>query len=163
MKHYELYVVLPGTLTEDEVTPLSSTVEATLAEQGATNVMVEDLGKNRLAYPMKQIRYGYTRVMYFDAEPSAIPVINQKLRLMPELLRAMIHLCDKEGLQDAKTKVAKIKAENKDRKGKSADQKAPSKAEKSAPKKEAEEAPAVSDKDIDEKLDKILDDTIAKV
>lgn len=92
MQPYELLFILPGTLTEDEVKPVAQSVTTTIEKAGGQNVVLHDLGKSRLAYPMKHIRYGYFSLCIFDAEPKDIPEIHHKIRLMPQLLRAMVHV-----------------------------------------------------------------------
>ena len=94
MKYYELLCILPGTLGEDEVGPLVQEVKTLLTDNGATNISSEDRGKSRLAYPIKHIRYGYSVVLAFQAERVALPVIQAKLRLVNNLLRAMINQFD---------------------------------------------------------------------
>lgn len=94
MKYYELLCILPGTLGEDEVGPLVQEVKTLLADNGATDISSEDRGKSRLAYPVKHIRYGYSIVLAFQAERQALPVIQAKLRLVSNLLRAMINEFD---------------------------------------------------------------------
>lgn len=90
MKHYELLTVLPGTLSETEVPERIKQVTTLLSENGATEVTVEDMGKSRMAYPMKHIRYGYYHKMQFQAEPEQLPTLHNKLRLQSEMLRAII-------------------------------------------------------------------------
>jgi len=94
MQNYELMLILPGTLSEDEVDPLLEKVSKIIEEAGALNLSVVKLEKRRLAYPMKHIRYGYFNLVYFDAEPEMVVDIQNKLRLMPELLRALLQKHD---------------------------------------------------------------------
>ena len=64
MKKYELLVILPGTLDEGEVGVKISEITAMVGElsEGAKS---EAMGKNRLAYPIKQVRYGYFFTVIF--------------------------------------------------------------------------------------------------
>lgn len=87
---YEMLCVLPGTLAEDEVGPAAERVASVMREAGATDIDEQDMGKNRLAYPMKSIRYGYFRTFYFNAEPSAVSVIRDKVALSSDLLRSIV-------------------------------------------------------------------------
>ncbi len=89
MKKYELLVVLPGTLDEKESAARIEEVLAMLKEN-SQDAELHELGKNRLAYPIKQIRYGYYYTIVFDAEPVGLKVIQEKLALMRDLLRTMI-------------------------------------------------------------------------
>lgn len=90
MQEYELLFVIPGTLSEDEAKSVVEKVKETVEKTGATDVSLEHGGKNRLAYPMKHIRYGFFEMCYFAAEPAMIPVMNEKLRLMSQMLRVII-------------------------------------------------------------------------
>ncbi|MBI5221492.1 MAG: 30S ribosomal protein S6, partial [Candidatus Magasanikbacteria bacterium] len=47
------------------------------------------MGKMRLAYPIKQIRYGYFYTIVFNAEVGGLKALQTKLGLMRDLLRAM--------------------------------------------------------------------------
>ncbi len=89
MKKYELLLVLPGTLDEKEAETRSNEVLAVVKEKDA-NAELVNLGKTRLAYPIKQIRYGYFYTIVFSADTENLQALQVKLRLMPELLRAMI-------------------------------------------------------------------------
>ncbi|HOX60544.1 MAG TPA: 30S ribosomal protein S6 [Candidatus Magasanikbacteria bacterium] len=89
-KNYELLFILPGTLTEDEVVPNVAKVKSVLESGKAENIQVTDMGKNRLAYPIKHIRYGYFEMARFEADSLDVVAISNKLRLMPELLRTVV-------------------------------------------------------------------------
>ncbi len=91
MNHYELLFVLPGTLAENEVSPEVEKVRALIESNGGTNLEMGESDKRRLAYPIKQIRYGYFQLAYFQAEPADVKTMEGKLRIMPELLRAIIY------------------------------------------------------------------------
>ncbi len=96
MQNYELLLILPGTLSEDEVDPLVEKVSKTIEDAGGTNVSVEKIEKRRLAYPIKHIRYGYFNLAYFEAEPEVSVIIQKKLLLISELLRVLIQKHDPE-------------------------------------------------------------------
>lgn len=90
-RKYELLLVLPGTLDDKETEAKLNDVEKIVKEYGA-EVEVNTLGKNRLAYPIRQIRYGYFYTMVFNSEPTAVKTLEAKLRLLREPLRAMVSL-----------------------------------------------------------------------
>ena len=89
MKKYELLLVLPGTLDEKEAETRSNEVLAIVKEKDA-NAELSNLGKTRLAYPVKQIRYGYFYTVVFSVESEDLKALQIKFGLMPDLLRAMI-------------------------------------------------------------------------
>jgi len=89
MKKYELLLILPGTFDEQEAKNKVGEIVDMLKEY-AQDVEINSLGKNRLAYPIRQIRYGYFYTAIFNAEIDKLAVIYEKLNLMRDLLRAMV-------------------------------------------------------------------------
>lgn len=90
MNNYELLVVLPGTLAENETAPIVEKVKQLLLDCQAVDLTIKDEGKSRLAYPMLHIRYGYFYLVHFKSETANVKIMEAKLRLMSELLRALI-------------------------------------------------------------------------
>lgn len=169
MNHYELLCVLPGTLSEEEVAPTMEKIQATLQEGEVEKIQVHDLGKNRLSYPMKHIRYGYYRIVRFEAEPTAIPAIQAKLRLISGPLRTLIQRYNPETDAAVITHVAETQKKgsgSKQQQG--ADLTLPEMAQAPVAKKKPakakeEQEEKVSMENIDKKLDEILDKDIANV
>ncbi|KKW33895.1 MAG: 30S ribosomal protein S6 [Parcubacteria group bacterium GW2011_GWA2_53_21] len=89
MHTYELLFILPGTLDDKEVAARSEEVVSLVKEFGS-DVELQPIGKNRLAYPIKQIRYGYFFIVVFKAPAPAVKKLEDRLALMRDLLRAMI-------------------------------------------------------------------------
>lgn len=89
MQKYELLLTLPGTLDEKEVEEKSNTILEIVKTIGS-NVEIHNLGKIRLAYPIKQIRYGYFFTIVFQSEKSGARILEEKLRHNREILRFMI-------------------------------------------------------------------------
>lgn len=89
MKKYELLLILPGTLDEKEAEAKTNEAMAILKEFGADAVL-KVMGKNRLAYPIKQVRYGYFYTVVFSAEPQNVKIIEEKLKLSRGFLRAIV-------------------------------------------------------------------------
>lgn len=94
MKKYELLLVLPGTLDENETAQKTGEVLGIVNEFGQ-NAEIKPLGKNRLAYPIKQVRYGYFYNAIFEAEPENVKKIEEKLRLTRGVLRSIVYLYNK--------------------------------------------------------------------
>lgn len=89
MSKYELLLVLPGTLDDAEAKAKSEEVLELVRSHGS-EAELQILGKNRLAYPIKHIRYGYFYTLVFSAEPTEVKKLEAKLSLSRELLRTMI-------------------------------------------------------------------------
>ncbi len=94
MKHYEMLCILPGTMTEEEVATFMRTVTETVTTHGATISSSVDKGKSRLAYPMKNIRYGYFNLVYFAIDPEKLADIERRIRLLGSVLRVIIRSYD---------------------------------------------------------------------
>lgn len=92
MKKYELLLTLPGTLDDNEVKQEVESVVELVKEYSEGEVEKKSLGKIRLAYSVKQIRYGYYYTLVFEAEPTKMTELNQKLNLNKWLLRAIINI-----------------------------------------------------------------------
>lgn len=90
MQKYELLAIFPGTLAEEEVAAAVQKVQGVMEKTGAQDIQVEDMGKSRLAYPMKHIRYGYFRMYYFTAEAGAVSDMREKILLSDAVLRAIL-------------------------------------------------------------------------
>jgi len=151
MNKYELLFILPGTLDENEVKARSEEIVKLLKEH-SENAELHVMGKNRLSYPIKGIRYGYFYTVVFEAQAEGLKSIQDKLVLMRDILRTMIthfkvnprenqHIAystDDAGITTMVREKTIAKEE----------------VEKSAVKKDADLA------DIDAKLDKILEGDI---
>lgn len=89
MQKYELLLILPGTLDEREAQQKLDEV-VMVVKEFTKQAEVNMLGKNRLAYPVKQIRYGYFSTIVFEAESEQVTALRAKLNLRRDLLRFMI-------------------------------------------------------------------------
>ena len=92
MNHYEMLCVLPGTLTEEEVKKTMEGIVGAITGCGGSIIQSEDIGKNRLAYPIKHIRYGYFQLLEFSADPDKLADIKRKSYLAGTLLRLVVKL-----------------------------------------------------------------------
>lgn len=87
---YELMVIFPATLPDEEVPTLRTKVATALAEHGLKITGQEDFGKRKLAFPIKHVRQGFYELYRFDGPRSSIGKIDRSLRLMPEVLRHLV-------------------------------------------------------------------------
>lgn len=167
MKHYELMSIFPGTLTEEELAPLVGSVEQTITDVGGGKIQQETLGKSRLAYPMKHIRYGYFYFFRFEAEPEQAHVLSQKMRLLNTVLRSLIQIYNPEKQAQAEEQRKKMAAAQLQQITQTAETEekvetqAPA-APETAPEK-TEKHESVSIEEIDKKLDEILDENIGNI
>ena len=149
MKKYELLLVLPGTLDEKEAETRSNEILSVVKEFGAESE-IAPMGKMRLAYPIKQIRYGYFYTLIFSSEANSLKMLQEKLGLMRDLLRAIISVYNPNYTSASKlsysTNVVGVNVTNEEMPEVQKFEKTPDKVADTK----------VSIQDIDKKLDEIL-------
>ena len=87
MNKYELALVVNAKV-EDEVR--NATVEKAkeyIARFGGTVTNVDEWGKKRLAYEIQKMREGYYYFIQFDAEATAPAEIENRVRIMDNVIR----------------------------------------------------------------------------
>ncbi|MFA5211490.1 MAG: 30S ribosomal protein S6 [Patescibacteria group bacterium] len=94
MNNYELLCVLPGTLAEDEVAPIVDKIKETLKNKEAQNIVIKDMGKSKLAYPIKHIRYGYFQLFHFELENEKTSELERSIRLLGNIIRVTLRTYD---------------------------------------------------------------------
>ena len=146
--HYELLYLISNKFSEDEVKPIMEKVSSLIADNQGQITKSEELGKKRLAYPIKGFRFGYYNLVEFDMAGENLINVDRALRMMNEILRQQIVLkaikTEEQIAQDKKI-AEKIAARNVE--------------EEKAVKEKIKETDKdkVDLKDLDEKLDKILE------
>ncbi|MFH1254903.1 MAG: 30S ribosomal protein S6 [bacterium] len=146
--HYELLYLISNKFSEDEVKPIVEKVNSFISGNNGKITLSEDLGKKKLAYPIKSFRYGYYNLAEFDMDGENLINVDRSLRMMNEILRHQIVIktvkTEKQIAQDKKI-AEKIAARS-------------VKEEKEAKEKIKEaDKEKVNLKELDEKLDKILE------
>lgn len=90
-EHYELTYILAGNrFTDENYAQAAATVTAVLTDNKAGDLREEVLGKKKLAYPIRHEQYGYYITVEFNLEASALPDLNNTLRLQENVLRHLI-------------------------------------------------------------------------
>lgn len=150
--HYELLYLISNKFSEDEVKPIVEKVNFLILSNQGKITLTEDLGKKKLAFPIKGFRYGYYNLVEFYLAGENLIKVDRALRLMNEILRQQIVIKavkTAEQIARDQTIAEKIAARN-------------TKEEKEVEEKNKEvnkvdKKDKVNLKDLDEKLDKILE------
>ena len=87
--NYEVVYVLDPAQGEEAVAATVAKFQ-TLAEQNATDVVVDEWGKRRLAYAVKKFTDGFYVLINFEAAPAEIKEIDRVLKINDEVLRHLI-------------------------------------------------------------------------
>lgn len=172
MKEYELFYLVPTLYTDAEISGIQAEVVKLLESIGAKILRNENLGKIRLAYPIKAQHHGSYVLVHFDAESSVIAELNRKLGLTDSILRHTL-LTRAPGAVEKKFELTSYVApltEEAKKERESTPRRAPSKPvfhnapapQAAAPVAVAREVAPMSMEELDQKLDKILEGDIAE-
>lgn len=82
MPRYEFMYLLGSHVAETDVPGISSQVLKTVAELGASEVKETQLGKKKLAYPIKKTRNGFYVVVNFTMDAKNVNALDAKIRSM---------------------------------------------------------------------------------
>jgi small subunit ribosomal protein S6 len=89
-KHYELMYIVPAKFAGEELESIKTKINDLLVNHGAEVTNQVDMGRLRLAYPIKQVFQGFYYVLEFNAEPAKVRKMENLLRIMPEILRYLL-------------------------------------------------------------------------
>jgi len=90
MNKYELAVVVSAKIEDDERAATLEKVKSLITKNGGTITNVDEWGKKRLAYEVQKMREAFYYFIQFDAESTAPAEIENRVRLMENVVR---YLC----------------------------------------------------------------------
>lgn len=90
MSKYELAVVLNAKIEDEERAKVLEKVKGYVTRFGGTILDVEESGKKKLAYDIQKMSEGYFYFIHFEAETSAPAEIENRVRIMDNVLRFLI-------------------------------------------------------------------------
>lgn len=80
MPRYELMYILASSVSDDQIPETAQGIEQFVTDNGGTEIAHEQLGKKKLAYPIKKTRNGHYGVIAFTAEGKGVNSLDAKLR-----------------------------------------------------------------------------------
>lgn len=153
MPRYELMYILASSVSDDQVPAVSGGVEQFVSDFGGTDIQHNQLGKKKLAYPIKKTRNGNYGVIDFTMESTKVNGLDAKLRTQTStIIRHLIVNIDEHLERLAKDREVQAKM-NRNRPPESI----PS--DESAPAVKSEKKP-VEDANIDDEIEKALTEDI---
>ena len=87
MNKYELCVVLSAKIEDDERAATLEKVQKYITRFGGTVTNIEEWGKKKLAYEIQKMKEAYYYFVQFDAEPTAPIEIENRVRIMENVIR----------------------------------------------------------------------------
>lgn len=176
MTHYELTYIVSIKFLDDEMNKVTEKIEKIIVDLGGKITSKEVLGKQKLAYPLKQIHQGTYASIEFDLEGEKLKELDTDLKLMNELLRHLVikkrvrteaEIEREKQVQERLRKEKELELNKLEESNQGGAKQVESsvveevKAEQTAEaKKEDKDSKKVSLEDLDKKLDEILTDDI---
>ena len=90
MNKYELTVVVSAKLDDEGRAAELEKVKALVEKFGGTIANIDDAGKKKLAYEIQKMSEAYYYFIHFDAEADVPGEIEQRIRIMDNVIR---YLC----------------------------------------------------------------------
>ena len=91
MRHYEVMVILDGSLEERTVTPsLDTYLNNVIRSSGGSVEKIDIWGRRRLAFEINKKTEGIYAVIDLQATPQAVAELDRQLRLNESVLRTKV-------------------------------------------------------------------------
>ena len=88
MNKYESVIIINPSVEEEGMKNLIKTFTDLINKNGKVE-KVDELGKKKLAYPVKKNAEGYYVVFYFTANPSLIAELERNYRITDDVIKFM--------------------------------------------------------------------------
>lgn len=89
-QNYELLYIIPIKYSESEIKSIAEKIDKWLLEKNCQILKSENFGERKLAYQIKQVRYGHYILRELATEKENVKEINNYLTLAEEVLRHLI-------------------------------------------------------------------------
>jgi len=84
-----MFILRPD-LEEEAIKELVARFQEIVTSRGGEVTQVNEMGRRRLAYPIKHFREGYYVVLNFNSKPDASEELNRVARITDSVIRHMI-------------------------------------------------------------------------
>lgn len=173
MPRYELMYILASSVSDDQIPATTQGIEQFVTDNGGTEISHEQLGKKKLAYPIKKTRNGHYGVITFTAAGKGVNDLDAKIRTQKStIIRHIIvnideHLERLEKDKEAQAKMNRNRPPEAIAADKAKDAETPAPGTQSAKPKavatpEVKEKPVVTEAVLDDEIEKALNEDITK-
>lgn len=94
MRTYELVFIAQPDLDEEHLNALVEHVQQVITTHGGQVVKLEQMGRRKLAYPIKKRREGHYVLIHAGLERPAIAELERDLKLSEDVLRYLLFRLD---------------------------------------------------------------------
>jgi small subunit ribosomal protein S6 len=89
-RNYELMLVISPEWTEEKLNTTTAGVSQFVTGLGGNVVEVKQLGKRKLAYPIKHYSEGYYLLLHFKLKSESSPELENRLNISEEIIRYLL-------------------------------------------------------------------------
>ncbi len=166
MPRYELCYILAAQVSDDQVPTVTAQLKQFVEDFGGTEIQEEQLGKKKLAYPIKKTRNGFYVVLQFTMESQKVNELEAKIRTQTAtVIRHLVINVDEHLKRSEKDKVAQSKLSHRPEPGDEAyvapvpTSKPAAKAQEAAPKQEPID---ITTEELDKQIEAALSEDVIK-
>jgi len=89
-RNYELMLVINPEWTEEKLNATAANISKFIASMGGTFAEVKQLGKRKLAYPIKHFGEGHYILLHFKLKSESSPELENRLNISEEIVRYLL-------------------------------------------------------------------------
>ena len=86
-RNYESMVIISPSVGEDGAKKENEAIVKFITKLGGELIKTDEWGKRELAYEINKVREGYYFINYFKLDPSKVKKLQDKYRIMDNLMR----------------------------------------------------------------------------
>lgn len=90
MRDYELVVIISPSVADDEIDTTIEKINQFISERGGSTTEVNQWGKRKLAYPIKDHMEGYYVLTQLNMDPKLTAELEASLELSEDILRHLL-------------------------------------------------------------------------
>lgn len=90
MRDYELVVIISPSVADDEIDTTIDKINQFISERGGSTTEVNQWGKRKLAYPIKDHKEGYYVLTQLNMDPKLTAELEASLELSEDILRHLL-------------------------------------------------------------------------
>ena len=163
MPKYELMYIVASSVSDDQIPTLIDGVLNLIKSLGGEIIKEENLGKKKLAYPVKKTRNGFYDLVTFAMEPSKLSELNNKILTTDGVIRHLIVNIEETLRRIEKDAIAQEKM-NKNRAEKNAIAESTRVHEEvKEPKSDGTPQTTITEENLDQKIEEALSEDLSNV
>jgi small subunit ribosomal protein S6 len=90
LRDYELVVIISPSVADDEIDTTIDKINQFISERGGSTTEVNQWGKRKLAYPIKDQKEGYYVLTQLNMDPKLTAELEASLELSEDILRHLL-------------------------------------------------------------------------